>query len=111
MGKLSSLRPTSAKLRLAKQGFGRRSPALRDEDGLYCCHIFCPAMAGFGPAERDLLTSFLNFAELRFAAVRLRQSADPQLLLLLPRQIGNGSCTRTPAFAPLRRAKRASARY
>jgi hypothetical protein len=107
MGKLSSLRPTSAKLRLAKQGFGRRSPALRDEDGLHCC----PAMAGFGPAERDLLTSFLNFAELRFAAVRLRQSADPQLLLLLPRQIGNGSCTRTPAFAPLRRAKRASARY
>jgi hypothetical protein len=47
MGKLSSLRPTSAKLRLAKQGFGRRSPALRDEDGLHCCHIFCPAMAGF----------------------------------------------------------------
>ena len=25
---------------------------------------FCPVEAGFGPAERDFLTSFVNFAEL-----------------------------------------------
>jgi len=44
------------------------------------------------------------------AGFRLRQSADPQLLLLHPRQICNGSCARTPNFAALRWAKRAAAR-
>ena len=43
------------------------------------------------------------------AGFRLRRLADPQLLLLLPRQIRNGCCTRTPTYAPLRWAKRASA--
>jgi len=33
------------------------------------------------------------------AGFRLRLLADPQLLLLHSRQICNGSCTRTPAFA------------
>jgi len=46
---------------------------------------FCPAEAGF-------------------------RRYTPQLLLLHSRQICNGSCTRTPTFATLRWAKRASAR-
>ena len=41
------------------------------------------------------------------AGFRLRRLADPQLLLLHSRQIRNGSCTRTPAFAMLRRAETA----
>ena len=64
--------------------------------------LFAPAEAGFGPAERDFaspssaslrfLTSCVNFAELRFAPVRLRhpdsyREADPQLLLLLLGQL------------------------
>jgi len=32
-------------------------------------------------------------------------------VLLLPRQLSNAICTRTPNFAPLRWAKRASALY
>jgi len=39
---------------------------------IYACHTFCPAKAGF----------------------RLLLFADPQLLLLHPRQIRNGCCTR-----------------
>ena len=45
------------------------------------------------------------------AGFRLRRLADPQLLLLHLRQLCKGSCTRTPTFAPLRWAERATARY
>jgi len=44
--------------------FGARHsiPLFREKSGTGC-HGFCPVKAGFGPAERDVLTSLVNFAE------------------------------------------------